>query len=199
MLNEIQGMTLTYKTKTGGEEKKEVRVLFDPPLSGYEEVKPRLMNMKADADEALGVVRRCISVSYFARTHQLTLGNADPCPPDHDIQTSIQHREHSRVDCCSGIHDICTNPILAFIFADLFPCQSHKGVCAAMVHQWLLDLHVHRTRVGGSVYVVVMQKAQNRFRGGSECTVCVSAKLDSFLVYRRNMSSQLSCLAHQFG
>lgn len=30
---------------------------FDPPLLGYEEVKPRLLGMKADADEALGVVR----------------------------------------------------------------------------------------------------------------------------------------------
>lgn len=68
-LSVIQGMTLTYKTKAGGEEKKEVRVLFDPPLSGYEEVKPRLMSMKADADEALGVVRRYISVLSPAPAH----------------------------------------------------------------------------------------------------------------------------------
>lgn len=34
-----------------------VRVEFDPPLLGYEEVKPRLLGMKVDADEALGTVR----------------------------------------------------------------------------------------------------------------------------------------------
>ncbi|KAH8105158.1 hypothetical protein BXZ70DRAFT_919606 [Cristinia sonorae] len=54
---DTKGMTLKYKTKSGGETKKEVRVTFEPPLAGYEEVKPRLMNMKADADEALGVTR----------------------------------------------------------------------------------------------------------------------------------------------
>lgn len=49
-------MDLAYTTKAG--ESKQVRVVFDPPLAGYEEVKPRLMNMKADAEEALGMVRR---------------------------------------------------------------------------------------------------------------------------------------------
>ena len=35
-----------------------VRVEFDPPLLGYyEEVKARLLDMKAEADEALGTVR----------------------------------------------------------------------------------------------------------------------------------------------
>jgi hypothetical protein len=32
-------------------------VEFDPPLLGYEEVKPRLLGMKVDADSALGTVR----------------------------------------------------------------------------------------------------------------------------------------------
>lgn len=49
-------MTLTYTAKSGGAEK-EVRVQFDPPLLGYEEVKPRLISMKVDAEEALGMVR----------------------------------------------------------------------------------------------------------------------------------------------
>lgn len=49
-------MTLEYKVKDKGEEKKEVRVQFDPPLAGYEEVKPRLLAMTADAQESLGMV-----------------------------------------------------------------------------------------------------------------------------------------------
>ena len=40
-----------------------VRVEFDPPLLGYEEVKPRLLGMKADADEALGTVREILFAS----------------------------------------------------------------------------------------------------------------------------------------
>ncbi|KZT66485.1 hypothetical protein DAEQUDRAFT_758710 [Daedalea quercina L-15889] len=53
---DTNGMNLTYKTKAGGPEK-EVRVQFDPPLLGYEEVKPRLISMKVDAEEALGMAR----------------------------------------------------------------------------------------------------------------------------------------------
>ena len=49
-------MSLTYQPK-GSAASKEVRVEFDPPLAGYEEVKPRLMEMKAVAEEQLGMVR----------------------------------------------------------------------------------------------------------------------------------------------
>ena len=52
-----QGMTLKYKVKGKGEAEFEVRVSFDPLLAGYEEVKPRLLGMTADAQEALGMVR----------------------------------------------------------------------------------------------------------------------------------------------
>jgi hypothetical protein len=41
----------------GTKEKMEVRVPLDPPLLGYEEVKPRLLGMKAEAQEGLGMVR----------------------------------------------------------------------------------------------------------------------------------------------
>ncbi|KAI0697233.1 hypothetical protein C8T65DRAFT_698209 [Cerioporus squamosus] len=53
---DTKGMTLTYQVK-GSTETKEVRVEFDPPLLGYEEVKPRLMGMKAEAEEELGMTR----------------------------------------------------------------------------------------------------------------------------------------------
>ena len=50
-------MNLEYKTKDSPNRPEIVRIEFDPPLLGYEEVKPRLLGMKADADEALGIVR----------------------------------------------------------------------------------------------------------------------------------------------
>lgn len=51
----VQSMTLTCTLKSGS--KKEVIVPIEPPLSGYEDVKPRLLEMKAFAQEGLGMVR----------------------------------------------------------------------------------------------------------------------------------------------
>jgi len=50
-----KGMTLVYKLKSG--ESNTTRVSFDPALSGYEEVKPRLLSMKAEAQEGLGMLK----------------------------------------------------------------------------------------------------------------------------------------------
>ena len=46
----------------GTDAKKQLTVPFEPPLAGYEEVKPRLLAMKLDAEESLGMVcrERCI-------------------------------------------------------------------------------------------------------------------------------------------
>lgn len=57
-------MTLTCKLK-GDKEKKVVRITIDPPLSGYAEVKSRLLSMKAEAQEGLGMVSSCSFHSYF--------------------------------------------------------------------------------------------------------------------------------------
>ncbi|EIN06851.1 hypothetical protein PUNSTDRAFT_121903 [Punctularia strigosozonata HHB-11173 SS5] len=54
---DTKGMTLSCKTKEGGDSKLDIRVPFDPPLAGYEEVKPRLLAMKVDAEQALGMTR----------------------------------------------------------------------------------------------------------------------------------------------
>ena len=57
-----QSMTLTCTLKSGS--KKEVRVALEPPLSGYEEVKPRLLEMKALSQEGLGMVCRVDLFKY---------------------------------------------------------------------------------------------------------------------------------------
>jgi hypothetical protein len=59
-------MTLTCTMKGGS--KRDVRVPIDPPLSGYEDVKPRLLEMKALAQEGLGMVR-------YNPTHRSVLYN----------------------------------------------------------------------------------------------------------------------------
>jgi len=52
---DCKSMTLTCTMKGGS--KKDVRVPIDPPLSGYEDVKPRLLEMKAFAQEGLGMIK----------------------------------------------------------------------------------------------------------------------------------------------
>jgi hypothetical protein len=59
-----QGMDLTYITKSNPNPQP-VRIAFDPPLAGYEEVKPRLLAMRADADEAMGEVYLIIIAALF--------------------------------------------------------------------------------------------------------------------------------------
>jgi len=50
-----KSMTLSYKTRNG--DKKQVVVPITPPLSGYDDVKPRLLEMKAQAQEGLGMIK----------------------------------------------------------------------------------------------------------------------------------------------
>jgi hypothetical protein len=50
-----QSMTLTYNTQDRASQV--VIIPIKPPLAGYEEVKNRLLGMKAEAQEGLGMVR----------------------------------------------------------------------------------------------------------------------------------------------
>jgi len=58
-------MTLSY-TLRGSDARHEKQLLFDPPLASYEEVKPRLIAMKEEAGEAIGMIARpTISTFHF--------------------------------------------------------------------------------------------------------------------------------------
>ncbi|KAF5375468.1 hypothetical protein D9757_009940 [Collybiopsis confluens] len=50
-----KSMTLSCKMKDG--KTKDVHVPIDPPMSGYDDVKPRLLEMKAIAQEGLGMIK----------------------------------------------------------------------------------------------------------------------------------------------
>jgi len=50
----FQIITLSCELKSG--ERKQVRIAIQPPLKGYDDVKPRLLEMKAIAQEKLGMV-----------------------------------------------------------------------------------------------------------------------------------------------
>ncbi|KAJ3511060.1 hypothetical protein NLJ89_g4318 [Agrocybe chaxingu] len=52
---DCNSMTLTCAMKGG--EKRVVRVPIEPPLKGYDDVKPRLLEMKAFAQEGLGMIK----------------------------------------------------------------------------------------------------------------------------------------------
>jgi len=64
-------MTLTCTFKGG--EKKEVKVPIEPPLSGYDDVKPRLLEMKALAQEGLGMIKAPkVTTFEFPRNAQIS-------------------------------------------------------------------------------------------------------------------------------
>ncbi|KIJ63499.1 hypothetical protein HYDPIDRAFT_112916 [Hydnomerulius pinastri MD-312] len=65
---DTQGMNLSYKLKSG--EASSVRVAFDPPLASYEEVKPRLLTMKAESQEGLGMLQTPQITSFRLPTSQ---------------------------------------------------------------------------------------------------------------------------------
>ncbi|KAJ7083989.1 hypothetical protein B0H15DRAFT_849664 [Mycena belliarum] len=52
---DTKSMTLTCTLKNGS--KKEVVVAIDPPFAGYDDVKPRLLEMKALSQEGLGMIK----------------------------------------------------------------------------------------------------------------------------------------------
>ncbi|KAF7328769.1 DUF2470 domain-containing protein [Mycena venus] len=52
---DTKSMTLTCTLKNGS--KKAVVVTIDPPLKGYDDVKPRLLEMKAISQEGLGMIK----------------------------------------------------------------------------------------------------------------------------------------------
>ena len=56
-------MNLSYKAE-GNKADIPITIEFDPPLLGYEEVKPRLLAMTADAQESLGMVRSTLLSPY---------------------------------------------------------------------------------------------------------------------------------------
>ncbi|KAJ3821843.1 hypothetical protein EV361DRAFT_919982 [Lentinula raphanica] len=64
---DTKGMTLACKLKNGSS--KDVRVAIEPPLSGYDDVKPRLLEMKAIAQEGLGMIKTPkITTFHFPRS-----------------------------------------------------------------------------------------------------------------------------------
>lgn len=58
MMTEIASthFCITYRPSDSRQKLEVARIPFDPPLAGYEEVRPRLVAMKADAEEQVGMV-----------------------------------------------------------------------------------------------------------------------------------------------
>ncbi|KAJ7119690.1 hypothetical protein C8R44DRAFT_672585 [Mycena epipterygia] len=65
-----KSMTLTCTLKDTT--KKLVRVVLDPPLSGYEDVRPRLLEMKAIAQEGLGMIKSPVLTTFLLPRTVLT-------------------------------------------------------------------------------------------------------------------------------
>jgi len=77
MLTTMQSMSLTCTLQNGAQ--KSVIVPIKPPLTGYEEVKPRLLEMKALAQEGLGMVSALLlKISRFQVLCHLRSSDKNP-------------------------------------------------------------------------------------------------------------------------
>lgn len=112
-----------------------VRVEFDPPLLGYEEVKPRLLGMKADADEALGTVReKSHSLRFPQPTHHSTQQKNDP-------QVKAPQITHFELPFQIWI---TTSLLLLLIYTTIAPPDSHgskfwwlaRTLCPGIFPEW---------------------------------------------------------------
>ena len=83
-------MTLTCTLECGS--KKEVRVALSPPLSGYDQVTSRLIEMKAISQEGLGMVSSSCSFLKKSEAKVLTINYPDRGPENHHIQTRSAQR-----------------------------------------------------------------------------------------------------------
>ncbi|KAG8923914.1 hypothetical protein FRC02_010803 [Tulasnella sp. 418] len=72
-----KGMLLRYGIN-GVEQKDPVRIPFDPPLMGYEEVKPRLLSMKVDAEVELGAAKNPVIRNFVLPWRLILLGPGIP-------------------------------------------------------------------------------------------------------------------------
>ncbi|KAH8813830.1 hypothetical protein DL96DRAFT_1821064 [Flagelloscypha sp. PMI_526] len=61
----IDTKSMTLKLTLPGEKTKDVVIPIEPPLKGYDDVKPRLLEMKAIAQESLGMIKTPI-INEFA-------------------------------------------------------------------------------------------------------------------------------------
>jgi hypothetical protein len=126
-------------------------VALEPPLSGYEEVKPRLLEMKALSQEGLGMVSR---VDFFKLIGIYRY--PDKSPKNYYVQSSRRYRGHY---CPHGLHVVCLFGTLQLNFTVFYPCQ----FCSVI--RWLPPCgtfrRVHRSFScsGELVHFLVMSEA----------------------------------------
>ncbi|PIL34671.1 hypothetical protein GSI_03451 [Ganoderma sinense ZZ0214-1] len=95
---DTKGMNLAYQPKgSAAATSKDVRVEFDPPLAGYEEVKPRLMEMKAVAEEQLGMVKAPQVTSFVVHPHMFPVLASVLFLVYSTFAPSMKHTKYARV------------------------------------------------------------------------------------------------------
>ena len=88
-------MELSYRDAQDNRKPKTVEVEFDPPLAGYEEVRPRLLQMKMQAESSIGMV----GSEHPSLSHRT---DAKPVPPADLPSPSRSARQYRRTACQRG-------------------------------------------------------------------------------------------------
>lgn len=169
-------MDLTYTTKSGGS-KKAIRVPFNPPLAGYEDVKGRLLQMKVDAEEALGMVRPPPLPSLPSSLK--CLSHTGEKPNNRLLRIPSLRMEDHTPHHRTPLHDLRARPRVRTIQPRMPHRRPHpRRVAVVGPHRHLGVLgRVPRCRV--HLYVFALQEASDASRPHCEsalCFVCVGGE-----------------------
>lgn len=152
-------MELTYTTAKSGSSKKEARVLFDPPLAEYGEVKARLLQMKVEAENALGMVR--LSSPRTPSPSDVSLKGKDPNHYRLPLPIRRARNRNPRRRAC--LHDLRTKPRLAILQRGVPPRRAHPRCLAMGANKHLGSLA--RGPLGRMrLHVFALQEAQDPAR-----------------------------------
>ena len=151
-----QSMTLTCKLKDGSS--KVVRIVLDPPLLGYEEVKPRLLAMKVDAQEGLGMVWLDI---VFREIKYLI--NQPPLPDSHPTNFNISFTSNYSGECSISVRTVLSHVLpKGELIYTLPPSPSHvEGNRWRPHYKGVVDIARHSTWNRKYLHIHSVQEASH--------------------------------------
>lgn len=138
--------------------------MLDPPLSGYEDVKPRLLEMKAIAQEGLGMVCTCLMISAATEINSV---NTDQITRAHNLQVP-PHGVHAHV------FPRLRDDLLQILPQRQYRFSLHTGTLRVLVPRWhnssgTLDIYVCNTCAGGHLHLHPCAQARRELPYG--CTL----------------------------
>lgn len=165
-------MTLQYAVdgKT-----QEIRLIIDPPIEVYDEVKPRLIAMREEALEGIGMVRASPPISKNVTYHGYSASQSrvDNSTGSLSVSVPTACMVYYRPHIMLGLHDLCGNTFNR--------CHRSSSCRGGTDDQSNMDICGCGSCCGGSIYGSTLQTAQDRRSPWCKFVALeVTAKVETF-------------------